>query len=222
MTQKTNASIRIAKISCLIALVLFLSSCSENDVLIKEKKDIVISCLNDHDLDGLQNLFYPDRFSNEELEANLQEIADIWHPVDADDARLIRFNSRIQIYNDQRFNLCEGVYRLPGDMAQYALYISFEEINDTKGITDIHMIPLSDSPISLIIRIACFCFIAFSIVDVVIKKPRKYGCYILLCLMNIPYNINEATFAAIPVGAAIYWFLRKNLMKEKASMKTGG
>ena len=72
MKQKTEAYIRMKTTGTtivLIVLALLLSGCAADSTLIDEQKNLVVSCLNDHDLDGLHVLMYPNAISKEELEA---------------------------------------------------------------------------------------------------------------------------------------------------------
>ena len=63
------------------------------------------------------------------------------------------------------------------------------------------------------------CFIIFSIVDVVRKKPRRYGWYIVLCIVVFWFNFNHVRYIVLPLGALIYWCIRKKLLTRKAAMK---
>ena len=208
-------------IIALIALALLLSGCAADSSLMEEQKNLVVSCLNDHDSDGLQAIMYPNDLSKEELEAGYQASADIWRPVDAKDVQLIQFSG--QTNAEQK--IYQGIYQFPKEMEQYALYLSYVETDGVKGLTNIRIISASQAqppaaPLSLTIsRIVTVCFIIFSVVDVVRKKPRHYGWYIVLCIVVFWFNFNHVRYIVLPLGALIYWCIRKKLLAKKAVMK---
>ena len=228
MKQKAEAYIRMKTTGTtivLIVLALLLSGCAADSTLIDEQKNLVVSCLNDHDLDELHALMYPNAISKEELEAGYLAIEDVWQTVDVKDVTLIQLNSQTNTRQNQRVKVYRGVFRFPEAMEQYALYLLYMETGDAKGLTNIRIISASQAaspttPLSLTIsRIVTVCFIIFSIVDVVRKKPRRYGWYIVLCIVVFWFNFNHVRYIVLPLGALIYWCIRKKLLTRKAAMK---
>ncbi len=204
----------------LIVLALLLLGCAADSSLMEEQKNLVVSCLNDHDPDGLQAIMYPNALSKEELEAGYQAIADIWQPMDAKDVKLIQLNSQ----TNAKQKIYQGIYQFPEEMEQYALYLSYVETDGGKGLTNIRIISASQAqppaaPLTLTIsRIVTVCFILFSVVDVVRKKPRRYGWYIALCIVFFWINFNNVRYIVLPLGALIYWCIRNKLLAKKAAM----
>ena len=212
----------------LIVLAMLLSGCTADipsDVsLLEEQKNLVVSCLNDHDQERLQALLYPVAVSQIDMDAGFQSLMDVWQPVDAEDVKMLQFSSQRRTSLNQRITVFQGIYQLPKGMEQYALYLSFAETAGAKGLNEINIVPVSQvavekKPLSLTIsRIVTVCFIIFSIIDVVRKKPRRYGWYIALCIVLFRINYKRVRYVVLPLGALIYWCIRKKLLAKKAAM----
>lgn len=230
MKQKMKAIKRMklgGAILTLIALALLLSGCAEDAMqadssLMEEKKNLVVACLNERDLNGLLAIVYPNDLPMEDQEAGFQAMTDVWKPVDAKDVTMIRLNSQTTEGKNQRVTVYQGIYQFPQETEQYALYLSYTEAGDARGLTDIRLIPADQvapaaEPLSLTVsRFATVCFILFSIVDVVRKKPRRYGWYIVLCIVVYWITTNGVTHVVLPVGALIYWCIRKKVLEKKS------
>lgn len=220
--MKTAGSIII-----LVLIALLLSGCAADPSILEENKDLFVSCMNDHDPDGLYAIMYPNEISKEELEAGYKSMADLWQEVNAEDVKTIRFSKKTTLAQNKRVTVCQGVYQFPEGLEQYVLYLSYKETDDAKGLTEIRMIPTSQispsvtaAPLSPTVScIVTVCFIIFSIVDVVRKKPRRWGWYIVLCVVVFWIRFNNVRYIVLPLGALIYWCIRKKLLAKKAAMK---
>ena len=54
-----------------------------------------------------------------------------------------------------------------------------------------------------------------TIVDIIRKKPSKYGLYIVMALVffNLRIFVNGFSFTlSIPLGSLIYWIIRRKLV----------
>ena len=69
---------------------------------------------------------------------------------------------------------------------------------------------------SLVLLVLSLLIMIVTIVDIVRKKPLKYGWFIVLALIILPFTVSGLAIA-LPVGALLYWCLRKSLMKKKAA-----
>ncbi len=55
-------------------------------------------------------------------------------------------------------------------------------------------------------------------IDILVKKPRKYGWYIVLALLFFTFTHRTDQFTiqfSIPWGAFLYWGMRNKLLREK-------
>ena len=58
--------------------------------------------------------------------------------------------------------------------------------------------------------------ILVTIVDIAVKRPPKYGWYIVLALVSVPLFLQSYPIG-LPVGAIVWWCIRRSVLRRKAA-----
>lgn len=204
---------------CLLLCCLLLTGCSEkmkSDTLDAQLEQ-VLDALNRGDEEAFLTLFYPGADSQLDLHQFYAQFRDVWIPTEQNQTELVRYN----VNSSSKQTYFQGIYRLPRSDEYSHLEIDYLETEEGRGLTGLKMGSFSEQSSGTagtrqkIYNALYLVLLLLTVVDIIRKKPTKYGWWIVLTFIFFRIRINRFALA-IPVGAIVYWCLRKRLLKEKA------
>lgn len=211
-------------LAAVLLLTLVLGGCSFKNKVLDGQMEIVLACLNNQDAETLYQRMYPGIVDEQTFSAGLKQIQEIWQPTQQEDVKLVRLNVNTSIKADYSEKNYQGVYKLTLNDEPYYVYLYYAETSEGKGIVSLNVSPQTDasgvevsqaSVISLVFTVVFWLAAAVTVIDVIRKKPRRYGWYILLALLNISIRLNGMK-VVLPIGAIVYWGIRGKLLRKKA------
>ena len=212
----------------LLALSLLWGGCTLKNELLDEQMRIVVSALNDNDAERLNACMMPGMGDGDSLAQGFSSMESIWIPVDTDQVKLVRFQKKTDVAAEIR----TVNYRLPRTDEPRFLHLTYQEIGDKKGLVSVYItwgdekVGGARDPIQTVMDLICLAAAIVTIVDIVRHKPRKYGWYIVLALFSFrafTFNSSALSFyVRLPLGAIVYWCLRKRILATAAPKKSGG
>ena len=205
----------------LLGCCLFLNGCAmalKNDTL-DTQMDLVIDALNRDDEEAFLELFYPDYDFGVDLHEIYPQLREVWTPLDRGEIKLVHYN----IVNQKTSHeiISEGIYRLPRSDEFNSMVIGYLETEEASGLVTLRMGTYSEgagesaSAVQTVFSVLSAVFVLLTVLDVVIKKPLKYGWYILLAIFWFNFYTNGLSLS-VPLGSIIYWCIRRKLLWEKA------
>ncbi len=212
---------------CLLGILVLgclgLSGCGIKNETLDQQMTRMVTALNEGDEAAFTAMLYPGMGKEYDLHALFAQLEEYWAPVAPEELSLVSFH----INAGTKGKTSEGVYAVPGNEKINTLLLVYAETEDGIGVSTIYLQqrdgqgagPAGRSIPQWILTGLCVAFQILTIVDILVKKPRKYGWYILLALFFFTFNLrlNENAFSlTVPLGAIIYWCLRKKLLWEKA------
>lgn len=243
-------------LAVLLLLCIMTAACApevSNDVL-DEKFQALQTAFATNDEERAFELLYLENQTETEFHDFFSEVLDYW-PVTQDDVyTLTKFHIEKTGYYDQ----WDGIYSGETAGQPYLVQIVYMESEELTGIVNFRVVLEEEyvaaesaqyAPagakhwIMLAWWVICLAFIVFSIIDIIRKKPRRYGLWILLSLVSVGvcYSngdgfgtvqaifglLNQSRYVAfatggfeikvtIPIGAILYWCRRKSLLSAKA------
>lgn len=215
----------------LLALSLLGGGCTLKNELLDEQMRIVVSALNDNDAARLHACMMPG-VDEQALARGFSDMESIWIPVEADQVKLVNFQKNTAVAADTRTVTYKGVYRLPRTDGPWFLRLTYQEAGEKKGLVGVLVSQGEENggtarnTAQTVMDLICLAAAIVTIVDIVRHKPRKYGWYIVLALFSFrafTFNSSVLTFyVRLPLGAIVYWCLRKRILATAASKKSGG
>ena len=205
-------------------LCLLLTGCGIGRNVLDPPMRAVVTALNDADEQAFRaQLLMPDADA-QELHALYADLRTEWEPVDPDAAKLMNFS--ITTTNGQTNG--EGQY-----VFENGCSLSFAYSDDDYG-TGITRIGVSHSEANsrawsffstkTVVLLGCLLLCAacsiVTIVDIAGKRPPKFGWYILMALVSIPFPV-RGYVVGIPAGAILWWCIRRVVLKRGAEAEPG-
>lgn len=216
-------------IICMMLTVLLIG-CDPKNELLDGQMRLVVSALNDKDAERLKDCMMPGILDEQSLMQGFDDMERIWVPVKADDVQMVRFDKRTSVAADVKTVTYAGIYRLPRTDAAWYLRLTYQEVGDQKGLVGVFVSQGEENTgttrnmAQTAMDLFCLAAAIITIVDIVRRKPRKYGWYILLALFIFrlyAFANGAATFyLRLPLGAMVYWCLRKRIMATAPSAKS--
>ena len=212
---------------CLLGILalgcLGLAGCGIKHEKLDEQMTRMVTALNEGDEAAFSALLYPGMEKEYDLHELFNQLEEYWVPVSPEELSLVSFD----IYTGTGGKSSQGMYAVPGNEKINTLILAYAETEEGVGVATIYLQQRDGQESaagkrnvpSLILSVLCAAVQVLTIVDILVKKPRKYGWYILLALIffNFSLYLNETSITLyIPLGAILYWCLRKKLLWEKA------
>ena len=212
---------------CLLGILVLgclgLSGCGMKHKTLDEQMARMVTALNEGDEAAFTVLLYPGMEKKYDLHELFTQLEEYWVPTAPEELSLVSFN----IYTGTGGKSSQGMYAVPGNERINTLVLTYSETEEGTGVNTIYLQQRDEQEAakgkgnvpSLILSVLCAAVQILTIVDILVKKPRKYGWFILLALFffNFSLRLNEMGFTVyIPLGAILYWCLRKKLLWEKA------
>ena len=216
-------------ILCLLAVFVFgclgLSGCTFKNETLDQQMSLVVAALNEGDEAAFAALLYPGMEEEYDLQALFDQMEGYWEPVAPEELSLVSFHIR----KGTAGNISEGMYTVPGNEKINSLQLVYVENEEGRGLSTVYLQQWDEqeadgagkSTPEWILTGLCVAFLILTIVDVLVKKPRKYGWYVVLALFFFTFtlHLNESSFGlSLPIGAIVYWCMRGKLLREKAKL----
>ena len=205
----------------LAVLCLLLCGCSFHNKTLDAQMRAVVAALNEDDEAAFAELLYLPEPGEEDVHALYSGLHELWIVSDPDTARM----RNIQINTTNGEKHYTGDYIFDSGMALRISYYSgdfgsgIEEIavgaHEAQSDTplprfDAHLIPLLASGVLSLIAVVV------TIVDIVRKKPRNYGWFIVLAIVTFRLNLNDWRIV-LPLGAIVWWCIRSSVLKNNGA-----
>lgn len=212
---------------CLLGILVLgclgLAGCGIKHEKLDEQMARMVTALNEGDEAAFTALLYPGMEKEYDLHELFIQLEEYWVPVSPEELSLVSFN----IYTGTDGKSSQGMYAVPGNEKINTLILAYAETDDGTGVSTIYLQQRDGQESaagkrnvpSLILSVLCAAVQVLTIVDILVKKPRKYGWYILLALIFFSFTLHlngSALSLTVPLGAILYWCLRKKLLWEKA------
>lgn len=247
-----------------ILLCCLLSGCAgllKNERMDQET-ELLIAALNADDADQIFDAMYPDVVTREEFDNSYESIRQIWNQCDEHTTKLnsIHFNNNKN--KSEHIFTCQAQYYIYTPEDSYTLNLTYRSDDQGKGIYGFHLAPgttpvlisggfttfRTNSVFQWIVLVFCvlsYIFILVTAADILRKRPRLYGAWLLASFAFVylqirfapnnlhvggsiqlfvisalkVYNAGVRNFVvAFPVGALVYWCMRKRLLAKKQNL----
>lgn len=214
---------RILLMALLLACCLILSGCGQlkNEVL-EGQMSAMVTALNREDYDAFRDLCYPFEDSEMALRTGFEELCANWVPLEPEQLELVQYTES----RNAEGTLVQGIFRLPRNDEYNALLIEYWKTEEGSGLVTFRITQVPEGRMKAtkltsnrILQWGWYLlnlgFIIVTIVDIIRKKPSKYGLYIVMALVffNLRIFVNGFSFTlSIPLGSLIYWIIRRKLV----------
>ena len=214
----------IALIVALGLLAVMLSGCSFKNKVLDAQMEMALAALNDGNSEKMYQLIYPGAMEERAFDEGFDQIMQAWQEKQPEDLKLVRFYVNSKVQADFRQKTYEGIYKMTlGDESCY-IYLLYADTSEGSGIVNLNLLSEDEvsgveisafSIVSLVFEVLFWLIVVFTIIDIIRKKPRRYGWYIVLALLRVTLRTGELALI-VPVGVIIYWGIRRNLLRKKA------
>ena len=244
------------------AALLLLCGCAaveEGGAVLDEQLEAFMACVEAKDKEGAAELAYNQEYG-EDIRGFFDGLTAYW-PAKAGDVHT-RQSLNVNIGN--RGKTYKGSYLVTSNGENYVVDIAYVEDDNGAGITMLYAnlsadVAAAATPTGTLqsaaqntplqwsfqaIRLLFVGFVIFTVVDILRKKPRYYGLWILVALFYLvvrlrlsEFNVNvHVTFGilaatewlkypdgltnivlSLPAGAVAYWCVRGSLLRQKAA-----
>ena len=213
---------------CLLGILVLgclgLAGCGIKHETLDEQMTRMVTALNEGDEAAFAALLYPGMEKEYDLHEFFSQLEEYWVPVSPEELSLVSFN----IYTGTNGKSSQGMYAVPGNEKINTLLLAYAETEEASGVSTIYLQQRDEQETAAgksvpewILTGLCAAVQILTIIDILVKKPRKFGWYILLALFffNFALHLNEVSFTLyIPLGAILYWCLRRKLLREKTEV----
>ena len=217
---------RILSITFALLMVLaLLTGCALHNKTLDPVMQRTVEALNQNDMNTLRAMVSEETVDDAAFTYFAEHLSDYWQPTEPEALRLVQ----LKVQKSPGQTTWSGGYLLPDGAEYNLLSLIYAEDGEGRGeLLGLHLDQLDasesaevslQSPFgvaALIFSILCFAFIVFTIVDIVRKRPIKYGWDIVLALVSFYMTFNGVRISA-PLGSIIYWAIRKGLLEKKAA-----
>ena len=213
---------------CLLLCVLtvaLLSGCGLHNEVLDREMQILCDCIETGDAEALRARFHPDALLNDQTFAEwFGNVQSVWRPIDSDRIDLTNLNVSTSNSAAGTIKTYTGVYLFEYVEDPCTLTLVYLEANGGKGLTNAsfasaEVLKGTSYYISLAVVVILAALAVFTVIDIIQKKPRLYGLWIALVLLaHLTFILNTADYRiriGIPIGAIIYWCVRKKLIKRR-------
>ncbi len=213
----------------LVALVLAcmaFSGCGFKNETLDGEARLLVSALNEGDEESFRALLYPGWEEQMDLHELFLQIKEHWVPLAPEDLQLSSFHVRASGNKSGHNKSIQGVYPLPGNEEYPAMLLVYSDTEEGKGLSSVYL--LNEAPDAAaqepqpvwrwLLSSLCIIIQILTVIDILVKKPRKYGWYIILALLFFTFTHRTDQFTiqfSIPWGAFLYWGMRNKLLREK-------
>lgn len=210
----------------ILVFCLILGGCTLKNKTMDEQMRHVVTALNDGDVEKIKSYMLPGAVEEQALEQGIGDILRIWTPVDPNEVKLVGFHKNTLIHSDTKTVTYEADYRLLRADGPWDLRLVYQEAGEKRGLVGIWLSPEEAQKQTRTIgetvsNIVCLVAAVVTIIDILRHKPRRYGWYILLALFSFRFTIinNGALtfYLRIPLGAIVYWCMRRRILTNKGA-----
>ena len=252
---------RIVNLIPSILICFILTGCGSllEDEQMDRQVERLIAALNEDDGDKIFQSLYPGVVTREQFDESYEGIRKIWEKSDSHTKKLNSINTQKNYNNSGNSIVCETQYFVYTEDKSYTINLTYLSDDNGEGVYGFYLKPGAEPMLVsgdfttarensvlqwgvLILGILSYFFIIFTVVDILRKRPRLFGLWLIAALTffsfyikNMPGNFfigaginwfvmsglkgynNDGwiLFLAIPVGAVVYWCLRRKLLARK-------
>lgn len=225
-----------------------------------QRLEKLILALNEDDGEKVFQSMYPGAVSREDFDIGYSYIQNIWNPSDTYTVKMNSINVKKNVGSNASY-LCQAEYYVLFEDSAYYVTLVYLSDSGGAGLYNINVsstsntILLSGSLLTpgensigqwllLLLGILEWIFAVFTIVDIIRKRPRLFGLWILAALVffYVGYTTNGSAFqfnlgvqifilpglklyggglrqliVTLPAGSIVYWCRRKKLIAKKAA-----
>lgn len=216
-TMKRNRIRRLLALALLLGCLL-LTGCALHNKTLDAQMTRVVQALNERDDSALRAMFDEKQLDDASFRSFARSLHVYWQKTDPEEIRLVQLN----INKNSQQSVWSGTYVLPEGTEYNVLRLVYAEDSAGHGSLQSLYLDKAEVPsagisiVTILWYLLCAAFIVFTIVDVARKKPIKYGWFIALSLLTFFLRKNGAQ-VTVPLGAVIYWCIRKSLLRQKAA-----
>lgn len=244
-----------------ILLCCFLSGCASllKNERMDEEVEQLIAALNEDNADQIFSSMYPDVVTREEFDASYDTIRQIWEKSEKYTIKLNAINTNKNVNNSGGITTCQAQYYVYTEDKDYTFTITYRIDDKGEGLYGFNLTP-GTIPVlisggfttarknsalqwgALIFGVISYIFIIVTVIDILRKRPRLYGVWLVASLtffafrvQAVPDNFHVGGFVtwfamsafkiysngirnfvfALPVGAVVYWILRKKMLTQR-------
>ncbi|MEZ3462127.1 MAG: hypothetical protein K1W23_08220 [Lachnospiraceae bacterium] len=233
------------------------------DMLKKEDMDQeverLIAALNEDDADAVFQSMYPGVVSREEFDDSYETIQSLWERSDEHTTKLRSISTNKNFDKFGESLVCKAQYYVYTQDQSYTITLTYRSDDIGEGIyrfdlnVGAHPVLISGGITTasensalqwglLILSALCYVFVIATVVDILRKRPRLYGVWLVAALVFLGFQIQAAPGSfhlgghvsaltlsafkiftggrrlfvfAVPVGVIVYWCMRKKLLSQK-------
>lgn len=209
-------------VTAFVLLTFFGSSILKNDIL-DSQLDAFVNSMNSDDPESLKRIFHPSVYA-EDVDAWYTKNHPLWQntPIEAFKTKNIKINT---YYKDGvKYKRYQGVWSANIGENLYELTIVYDSDDKGSGIGTLSINHIEEAHgvtyfLSVIALIIYALIVIYTVIDIIRFKPRLYGLFIVIAIgLFFRIRIN-AVYFTIPLGAIIYWLVRKRQMQAKSKLQ---
>ncbi len=245
----------------IILVCCFMTGCA--GVLENESMDLevekIIEALNEDDADKIYSAMYPNAVTREEFDEAYEKIHKFWQKSDSHTKKLNAINTKKTLNKSGNSVICEAQYYVYTQDNFYTIYLNYLSDDKGEGLYGFYLqVGAEPMLISgsfrtvrensvlqwgvLLFGVLSYIFIIITVVDILRKRPRLFGLWLVAALAFFSLQIKRVPdnsymgvavnwfalssykiynngswilFFAVPVGAIVYWCLRKKLKPKQ-------
>lgn len=244
-----------------ILCCLCLTGCA--DMLKKEDMDQtverLIKALNEDDADQIYASMYPGVVTREQFDESYETVRQLWKKTDDHTTKLKAINTNKNFNQSGNSIVCQAQYYVYTQEQDYTIALTYLSDDIGEGVYQFNL-NVGTEPVLLsggfttfrdnsalqwgllALNVLSYLFILVTVVDILRKRPRLFGVWLVAALVFMGFWIQAApgsfringsisAFVAsafkiysrgirrftfmLPVGAIVYWCLRKKLLSQK-------
>ncbi len=242
----------------LLALAVLLCGCgavdemAEKTGMLQVLRDLM-DCVEKADVDRAADMFE----NREQFRELFPQLAAYWQPTAEDEIEVMSLNSTSTGSGEKRETISVGTFLVHSQDGDYQVYLAVHADSGGSLIRGFNVMDVKELPTAEQTEQApewltwsvwglMLAFCAFTIIDCVRKKPKRYGWLIALALVFISFiftgspagrsftfhigilsqsgwqawpNGTRITQVSLPLGAISYWIARRKLLEKKTEEK---
>ena len=218
----------------------------------------LIEAFNEDDADRIFLEMYPDVVTREEFDESYEAVRELWETSDEYTIKLKSINTKKNFNPSGDFSICQAQYYVYTQAKDYTITFTYRVDDSGEGLYQFHLnvgtVPVlvsggittagENSALQwalLIFSALSYLLVIVTVADILRKRPRLYGVWLIAALFFAAFRIQAAPanfhlggnvallvlsafkiyttgsrnfVFALPVGAIVYWCMRKRLMAQ--------
>lgn len=256
ITMKKSSAVMLFFILCCCILAGCADLLKNEDM--EQRAMYLIEAFNEDDADRIFQEMYPGVVTREEFDKSYEAVRELWETSDEYTIKLKSMNTKKNFNQSGDFSICQAQYYVYTQAKDYTITFTYRVDDSGEGLYQFHLnvgtVPVlvsggittagENSALQwalLIFSALSYLLVIVTVVDILRKRPRLYGVWLIAALFFAAFRIQAAPanfhlggnvallvlsafkiyttgsrnfVFALPVGAIIYWCMRKRLMTQ--------